>query len=53
MVAPPAADAKIGSKIEYLMKAHLGPALRAHGFERKGRTAWRETGEQAAGGPGA
>lgn len=47
-MAAPAADAKIGTKIEYLMKAHLGPALRVHGFERKGRTVWREAGEGEA-----
>jgi hypothetical protein len=40
----PAGDEKIGRKIDYLAAGHAAPALAGHGFRRKGRTLFRESG---------
>ncbi|GHA68418.1 DUF4304 domain-containing protein [Cognatilysobacter bugurensis] len=44
----PAADAKIGRKIDYLVVGHLAPALAPLGFQRKARVLWRDEGEGEA-----
>jgi hypothetical protein len=46
--APPACDARIGKKIDYLVAAHLAPGLAGNGFARKARTLWRAVGEGEA-----